>query len=273
MKRNTVDIFLVAAIIVLCFIVCQQHSARETAAMEQQTTTELPATSDQTETSEQVVLGGSATVLSRQGYTTGYSAEWRCPQWVAWTLTSDHTTGPYKRKGVSYREDTDVPSPRATNSDYMRSGYDRGHMCPSGDNKWSQQAQEDCFLFTNMCPQSHNLNGGDWNELEMKCRTWAKRYGEVQIVCGPWFRQGAKPKTIGRNRVAVPDGFWKVVLRTGNRPAAIGFYYANDDGHAAMSTYVRTVDEIEAMTGLDFFSALDDKTERRIEATANLSDW
>lgn len=211
-------------------------------------------------------------LLQRSGYTTAYNPETRCPGWTAWVLTADHTTGPYKRQGISYHEDTDVPSPRATNSDYMRSGYDRGHMCPSGDNKWSREAQEDCFLFTNMCPQSHNLNGGDWNELEMKCRTWAKRYDAVYIVCGPLFREGAKRKTIGKNKVAVPDGFWKVVLRADNT-AAIGFYYDNEDGHQPMSSYVRTVDEIEQLTGLDFFSQLDDKTEATVESHADLSDW
>ena len=225
-------------------------------------------------------VGGTDIVLQRHGFTTGYNPNTRCPQWTAWTLTSDHTTGPYKRQGISYHEDTDVPTPRATNSDYMRSGYDRGHMCPSGDNKWSREAQQDCFLFTNMCPQSHNLNGGDWNELEMKCRTWAKRYDAVYIVCGPWFRHDTKPKTIGRNKVAVPDGFWKVVLRVGRRgskdksnTAAIGFYYDNEDGHQPLSAYVRTVDEIEQLTGLDFFSQLDDKTETEAEARASLSEW
>ena len=120
--------------------------------------------------------------MRRTGYTTCYNAHYRLPYWTAWHLTAAHTTGPHKRKGVSFSEDEDVPFPRATNSDYMRSGYDRGHMCPSGDNKWDRKAQQDCFLFTNMCPQSHNLNGGDWNDLEMACRRWDKKYGEVYIV-------------------------------------------------------------------------------------------
>lgn len=209
-------------------------------------------------------------ILVRTGYITSYNKDTRCPNWTAWRLTSDHTSGPYKRKGVSFHEDDEVPFPKAQNADYQRSGYDRGHMCPSGDNKWSQQAQEDCFLFTNMCPQSHDLNSGDWNDLEQKCRKWAEREGCIYIVCGPVFRQ---KKTIGRSKVAVPDGFYKVVLCMNGTPKAIGFYYDNEDGRRPMSAYVHTVDDIERMTGIDFFASLPDAIENRVEASADAKEW
>lgn len=209
-------------------------------------------------------------MLVRTGYITSYNKDTRCPNWTAWQLTSDHTSGPYKRKGVSFHEDDEVPFPKAQNADYQRSGYDRGHMCPSGDNKWSQQAQEDCFLFTNMCPQSHDLNSGDWNDLEQKCRKWAEREGSIYIVCGPVFRQ---KKTIGRSKVAVPDGFYKVVLCMNGTPKAIGFYYDNEDGRRPLSAYVHTVDDIERMTGIDFFASLPDAIENRVEASADAKEW
>ena len=136
-------------------------------------------------------------ILWRVGYATSYNRETRIPNWTAWPLKGEHTSGAHKRQGVKYHEDDDVPSPKATNDDYYNSGYDRGHMCPAGDNKWSAQAMEECFLFTNMCPQNHNLNGGDWNELEMQCRKWAKQYGEIYIVCGPILFRSAH-KTIGK---------------------------------------------------------------------------
>ncbi len=215
--------------------------------------------------------GTSEQILRRTGYTTSYNSDTRCPNWTAWHLTADHTSGQFKRKGVKYREDDDVASPKAQLSDYSSSGYDRGHMCPSGDNKWDRQAQEDCFLLTNMCPQSHNLNGGDWNDLEMKCRNWAERYGDIYIVCGPVFDSGYK--TIGHNHVGVPYAFYKVVLCMRGTPKAIGFLYENEDGHRPMSDYVLSVDEIERITGIDFFPSLPDDIEREIEAEADLSDW
>lgn len=93
-------------------------------------------------------------ILKRAGYTASYNRDTRLPNWVAWHLTAAHTEGPYKRQGIAFSADDEVPEPRADTYDYQRSGYDRGHMCPSADNRWSQEAQRDCFLLTNICPQA-----------------------------------------------------------------------------------------------------------------------
>ena len=210
--------------------------------------------------------------LERAAYRLSYNPATRLPVWVAWHLTAEHTDGPYSRKGIKFAEDEDVPVPRATNMDYINSGYDRGHICPSGDNKWSEEAQLQSFLYTNCCPQLHNLNAGDWNELEGKCRKWAQQYGGVYIVSGPLLLN-KKHKTIGKNKVAVPEAFFKVVLCMEGEPKAIGFIYRNEANNKTMSSYVNTVDDVERLTGLDFFSALPDEVEREVEAKADLADW
>ena len=171
-------------------------------------------------------------------------------------------------------EDMDIAlGSRATDNDYYNSRYDRGHMCPAGDNKWDKEAMAQSFLFTNICPQNHGLNKYEWNDLEMLCREWARKYGAVDIVCGPLFNTTGDQKTIGRNKVWVPEAFFKVVLCRKGSPKAIGFVYRNEGKKQAMKDAVRTVDEIERLTRMDFFPALDDKTETRIEAQANLADW
>lgn len=210
--------------------------------------------------------------LERAAYRLSYNPATRLPVWVAWHLTAEHTDGPYSRKGIKFAEDEDVPVPRATNMDYINSGYDRGHICPSGDNKWSEEAQLQSFLYTNCCPQLHNLNAGDWNELEGKCRKWAQQYGGVYIVSGPLLLN-KKHKTIGKNKVVVPEAFFKVVLCMEGEPKAIGFIYRNEANNKTMSSYVNTVDDVERLTGLDFFSALPDEVEREVEAKADLADW
>ncbi len=210
--------------------------------------------------------------LQRKGYNVSYNKGLRIPNWVQWTLTADHTYGRYKRKGQAFHEDEDVPSPRATHYDYMRSGYDRGHMCPSGDNKWDPKAQEESFLLTNICPQNHNLNTGDWNDLEIQCRQWAKRYGKIYIVCGPVL-YNQKHKTIGRNHVTVPEAFFKVVLRLGKNPACIGFIYRNKGGHRPQGDYVNTLKEVERITKLHFFNGLGADIRAQIENHADINDW
>lgn len=211
-------------------------------------------------------------ILKRTGYVASYNKATLLPNWVAWHLTAERTEGSAKRSGVDFAEDTEVPEPRATDWDYYNSGYDRGHMCPAADNKWSKKAMEESFLFTNMCPQNGNLNRGDWNEMEMACRKWAKKYGDLYIVCGPILYKG-KHKTIGKNKVVVPEAFFKVVLRTGDDPQAIGFIYKNTSGNRPKDSYVNTVDEVERITGIDFFPSLPDDVEKKVEAECDLGLW
>lgn len=211
-------------------------------------------------------------VLRRTAYTVSYNSDTRLPNWVAWELTADHCDGEHGRGGLKFAEDDEVAEPRATDADYYNSGYDRGHMCPSADCKWSAEAQRQSFLFTNACPQNHGLNAGDWNEMEAQCRRWAQEYGRVYIACGP-ILYGGRRKTIGKNKVVVPEAFFKVVLCLEGEPKAIGFVYKNMSGDRPKSSYVNTVDEVERITGLDFFTALPDDVENKVEAVANPADW
>ena len=211
-------------------------------------------------------------ILKRVAYTASYNSDLRIPNWVAWQLTGAHTEGKNKRAGVKFHEDMDVPMPRAVDFDYVRSGYDRGHLCPSADNRWDATAQEQSFLLTNVCPQDHNLNVGDWHELENLCRKWAKTYGSIYVVAGPVLFKG-KHKTIGKNKVTVPETFFKVVLCMEGKPKAIGFIYRNESGNRPKSYYVNTIDDVERITGIDFFPALPDNVENEVEATSRLEDW
>lgn len=128
------------------------------------------------------------------------------------------------------------------------------------------------FLLTNICPQNPKLNKYEWNRLESQCRDWAKEYGGVYIACGPIYAPNSK-KTIGEHKVKVPTAFFKVVLCMTGTPKAIGFIYQNTGDKQDYRQCVRTVDEIEQLTGYDFFKSLDDKVEKRVEANANIDDW
>lgn len=211
-------------------------------------------------------------ILRRMGYTVSYNKDTRLPNWVAWHLTADRLEGNAKRQQKAFHEDEEVAAPRATDWDYYNSRYDRGHMCPAGDNKWSKEAMWQSFLFTNICPQNPNLNRGDWNEMENMCRKWAKEYGDIYVVCGPILYKG-KHKTIGKNKVTVPEGFFKVVLCMRGTPKAIGFIYKNEAGDRPKGDYVNSVDEVERITGYDFFPSLPDKVEKKVEAKADAAEW
>lgn len=222
-------------------------------------------------------------ILHRKGFTISYNRTTKTPNWVAWHLTKNHTYGQSSRDTQEFREDSSVGSPRATLDDYYNSRYDRGHMCPAGDSKWSDESMAQTFLLTNICPQNHGLNKYSWNDLEIECRSWARKYGAVDIVCGPVYRSAVRAdgkmkaspqqKFIGRNKVWVPDAFFKVVLCRGRNPKAIGFIYENRSGQQSMKEAATTVDEIERITGIDFFPLVADDVEDRVEAQAKLSVW
>ena len=213
----------------------------------------------------------SEIILNRMCYTISYNTETKNPNWVAWHLIGDHVDGEIKRFG-GYWEDEEAPKPRATNDDYKGSGWSHGHMCPAGDNKWDSVAMRETFLLTNICPQHRSLNSGLWNRIEQDCRKWAKRYGDIYIVCGPVLLN-REHETIGENNVVVPEAFFKVILCLEGKPKAIGFIVRNNEGQKKRDQFVNTVDDVERITGIDFFPALPDDIENEVEAHVNLDDW
>ena len=183
----------------------------------------------------------------------------------------DGIDGINKRSGV-YQEDKDVPSPRATNEDYKNTKWSHGHMCPAGDNKWDEKAMKESNLLTNICPQDRSLNSGLWNSIEMDCRKWARKYGDIYIVCGPVLMK-REHETIGDNKVVVPEAFFKVVLCLTGTPKAFGFIVRNTEGNKKKDLYYNSVDDVERISGYDFFPALPDDIEDVVEATASIEDW
>lgn len=204
-------------------------------------------------------------VIHRTGYTLAYDAKTRTPQWVAWELTKKETQGTEERSN-DFQPDPDVKGAKVVTKDYSHSGYDRGHMAPAADMKWSKKAMKESFYMSNICPQDHNLNTSDWSELENKSRQWASRFGKVYIVCGPIYN-GKRNEYIGDHRVKVPDAFFKVVLiNEKKKQCAMGFYFENEAGERKLQEYLVPVDRLEQLTGMDFFSALPDNLEDRLEA-------
>ena len=215
--------------------------------------------------------GSSEQVIRRRSYILSYNRKTKLPNWVAWRLTSEHTEGPYKRI-KKYFEDINVPTPRATDEDYQGSNWTCGHMCPAGDNKWDSIAMRESNLLTNICPQSASLNSGLWNNIEQDCRNWAKQYGDLYIVCGPVL-YNKEHETIGDNKVVVPEAFFKVILCLQGTPKAIGFVIKNNEGKKRKDQNINTVDEVERITGIDFFPVLPNEIENKVEAKADIREW
>ena len=213
-------------------------------------------------------------IIERKSYTISYNNYTKNANWVAWNLTKDKTDGPWSRRGIDYMEDDDIIGPKQELSDWNNHGLpiDHGHLCPAGDNKWDRDAMLQTFYLSNMCPQNSRLNRGEWERLESRCRGWANHYEEIFIVAGPLFDQHDH-LTIGKNKVGVPNAFYKVVLRLGKKPAALGFIFPNESTQYKMQHYVLSVDEVEERTKIDFFNNLPDELENEIESVSDFSKW
>lgn len=208
----------------------------------------------------------SVQILQRDGYLLSYNSDTRNCNWVAYELTCEEANGEVPRNKNFY-EDFDVRSPRATNEDYKGSGWSRGHMAPAGDMKWSDNAMYQSCLLTNICPQDASLNSGAWESIEKKCRALAKQKGRVYIVCGPLY--SGPVRTIGHNSVRVPDSFFKVILvPEGQSYSCVGFVFPNEPVPTAQKDkYALSVDDVEQIPGMDFFSKFPDSIENTIEST------
>jgi len=212
-------------------------------------------------------------IIKHTGYTVSYNTEWRIPNWVAYELTAEEVAGTFPREN-NFTDDPAI-SGEAESDVYTNSGYDRGHMAPAGDMKWSSTAMKESFYMTNICPQNHNLNGGDWKDLEEHVRATATKYGNIYICCGPIVEPSHR--TIGKysfEQIVVPNAFFKVLLRQKDSTwTAIGFKMPNKAGNNTLATYAMSVNDLEKLTEIDFFYNLPDSIEEIIESSYNLSEW
>jgi len=215
-------------------------------------------------------------LVQHVAYVSSYNTKTLIPNWVAYELTAEETEGDRKREGIEFRMDPDLKGVKqAMREDYTGSGWTKGHLMPAADAAFgSTSTMAETFYFTNICPQDETLNAGDWQYLEKKVRQWANRYGSIWVATGPIVGEN-RYGTIGDRDVVVPDAFFKTLLirKKNGSYSAIAFVMDNDDDRYYLKDCYMSVDELERLTGLDFFPALDDTIEEKVESSVRLSDW
>ena len=210
-------------------------------------------------------------VIHHEGYSLSYNEKYEQAEWVAYELKKSHLSNTnYKRP--YFEIDKAVKTNAAHWKNYKQSGYDKGHLCPSGDRKYTKAAHDETFLTSNISPQTHDFNSGIWNTLEQKVRFWADKYDGVYVVTGGVLK-GELP-TIGEEGVAVPNYFYKVLLDYNNgNPKAIAFLMEHENSNNSLYNFAVTIDTIEHLTGIDFFPNLNDDLEEKLESSNSYKDW
>lgn len=209
-------------------------------------------------------------IVRHSAFILSYQEEYELASWVLHRLVKEATLGKAERSN-DFLSDPLVESGSAVAQDYSRSGYDRGHLCPAGDFKHDKELQDETFYMSNMSPQLPDFNRGIWSDLENKVRSWVKKRGELIIITGPILKKGLP--TIGRmNKIAIPEKFYKIIYDPATEEA-IAFLFPNEGSVELVKSFTISIDELEAMTGIDFFAKLPDSLEQKIEANNNVDDW
>lgn len=204
----------------------------------------------------------------------GYNERHEQANWVFHMVIPAVNKGNLSRTN-DFRRDSLVSTGTAVKADYWYSGYDRGHLAPSADFRWSERAISESYVYSNMAPQRPELNRESWASLESFIRkhVWVKNE-PLYVVTGPIFDEGMETITQGPNVVSIPKRFYKIILDvTGEEKKAIAFVMPNELCKQAMVSYAVSVDEVEEMTGLDFFSNLDETLEKELESSFDFSKW
>jgi endonuclease G len=202
-------------------------------------------------------------------YTLSYSSNDKQAEWVAYSLTPMLINGSQKRAS-KFKADPLITDPVGPSS-YTKSGYDRGHLCPAADMKLSAVSMNESFYMSNMSPQAPSFNRGIWSKLEDKVRDWALQKNGVYVVTGPLLNKSCG--FVARS-ITVPCAYYKIIFKqTSKGVEAIAFMLPNAGSSLPLKEFVISIDELEALTGIDFFSALPDKEEEKFESRVLTNNW
>lgn len=208
-----------------------------------------------------------------------YDEQHEQAKWVAHIITPDIFQGREGRTN-DFRPDSLVKTGSAVEADYFLQylqpdstivydafGYDRGHLAPSADFRWSQRALSESYFYSNMSPQLGVFNRDSWAKLEDMFRAYLYKNPRTQlyVVTGPVLHDGLPVIERGVNKVSVPETYFKIGVDLGNK-YAIAFVMPNAKADNPYEYYARSIDDVEQLTGIDFFPQLEDGLENLLEA-------
>ena len=212
-------------------------------------------------------------IIHHSAFSLSYNEAHEQANWVAHIITKDVLYGAVSRTN-DFRVDPKVSTATVDSADYWYSGFDRGHLAPSADFRWSKKALSESYYYSNMSPQRPELNRESWAKLENQVREWAIDAGQVYVITGPVLREDLPKIPQGTERVSIPELFYKVIIDyEGPEYKGIGFVLPNKKADYRVIDYAVSIDSIEQLTGINFFPNLPDSIENLIEANNEVMKW
>ncbi len=215
-----------------------------------------------------------------------YSEKHEQAKWVAHIITPDVIKGNYGRTN-DFRQDPKIKSGSTKQEDYFLTfmkpdsttgydgfGYDRGHLAPSADFRWTKQGISESYFYSNMSPQAPEFNRGRWAELEGLTRNYIYNNPNTNlyVVTGPVLKDDLPVLERSVNKVTIPEFYFKVILDY-SQQKGIAFLMPNKECLYPVEHYAVSIDKVEEVSGLDFFPALDDALEKTVEEQLAPKAW
>jgi len=258
--KKLVSLISILSVVIIGFLFCSNANfdSKSVILQEHDPFTYLP-----TSTTKQVI--------KHSYYALSYNEKFEQAEWVSYFLRSENEgIGHFKRP--RFINDPKVSTASADSDNYIKSGYDRGHLCAAADMRFSKSAYDDTFFTSNISPQKHNFNGGIWKQLEDKSRYWATKYNGIYVVTGGILQKGLP--TIGSEKVAIPNYFYKILYcNFKGKNKMVAFLMPSVKSKDPLYKFVVSVDSIEKMTGIDFFPQLPDNIENDLETKSDYKAW
>lgn len=210
-------------------------------------------------------------IIEHENITISYFNPFGQAAWVAYELTKEEINGSISSEKKKITADPKFEKATSSVKDYKGSDMLMGHIAPIKDMSFSEQSLNECFYITNITPMKAGFVNGVWTNIEELIRYWAKEYGSVYIVSGPVLTDPPY-KTIGKNKISVPKHFYKVVM-TGDKSQALGFVVSNRNTTTGLYSLAKSVNEVEELTGIDFFPSMNDEAEESVESKYDKHQW
>ncbi|MFK7786118.1 MAG: DNA/RNA non-specific endonuclease [Crocinitomicaceae bacterium] len=227
----------------------------------------------------------SESIIEHSAYRLSYNETHEQANWVTHIILPEIATGnavrsndfrvdPLVSTGTAIEKDYFLKSKKAGGDfEYDGFGYDRGHLAPSADFRWSEKALSESYFYSNMSPQMGDFNRLKWAELE----NWMREYvvennTHLVIVTAPVLTDDLPKIERGINKVSIPNYFVKVALDMKNQ-RGVGFILPHEKIVKPLESYIVSIDSVESILGYDLFSNLDDNAENTIEAQNDYKPW
>lgn len=212
-------------------------------------------------------------VLDHKFFKVSYNFKRRLANFVSYELTAERL-----RAKSAERENKFIPDPLlkeknlpfVVTAEYVKTGYDRGHLAPSADFAWSQEANDMTFVMSNMAPQKPKLNRDAWKRLEDQVRRWACGEEKVTVITGPVLAENLERFPSG---LEIPNAFFKIIIDETPPKKTMSFVYYQDDSGDMLNQRMIPLNKVETMTGIAFNREFPELKGEKIRRPASLSEW